>query len=460
MNDDRLYSPEGFAGGPPAAPQGPAPEDPHAPPPGARTMNLVRLVLLIVLGVAAVLSIGSYVVSRSGGGTKTAAAAPLYHCPMHPTYTSDKPGECPICGMDLELIDTGSSGMAGMSDGDVPGLTGVHVEPDRVQRIGVRTAIADRQPLGATLDLVAFVAPDESRLKRVQLRVAGWVKELNVSRTGEVVRAGAPLLSLYSPELFQSEREFLIELEGGAMTGAADDAHHEAGALASARQRLALLDVPEEEIARLERERKAETRLTLRAPVTGTVLERGVTEGQYVGPSTPLLTLADLSRVWLLADVYEMDLPRVHVGDRAVFTVDGLPGRSFEGTVEFIYPTVSPETRTVKARIALPNPGGALKPGMFGRAKLVTRGTGGLTVPTEAVIHTGEHDYVFIAHASGHFEPRLVQVGQSDGTRTEIRRGLAAGDTVVSSASFLIDSESRLRAAISGAGTPAGGHAH
>jgi Cu(I)/Ag(I) efflux system membrane fusion protein len=437
--------------------------DPHAAPRGARTMNLVRLVFLIALALVAVLSIGSYVMSRSGMGSKTAAVAEAqYYCPMHPTYTSDRPGECPICSMSLEPIpEAGAGGHDAAGSGNVPGLVGVHIESERIQKIGVRTAVAEMRPLGPSLDLVAFVAPDESRMKQVQLRVAGWVRELNISRTGESVRAGQPLLSIYSPELFQSEREFLIELEGASsLTGGDSEMHHEAGALASARQRLVLLGVPSEEIARLERERKAETRLTLRSPVTGTVLERGVTEGQYVGPSTTLLTLADLSRVWLLVDLYEQDLPRVRAGDKATFTADGLPGKSFEGTVEFLYPTVSPETRTVKARIAMANPGGDLRPGMFGRVKLLTRGEALLTVPTEAIIHTGEHDYVFISHESGHFEPRMVWVGRSDSDRTEVRRGLAEGEVVVASASFMIDSESRLRAAISGAGAPAAGHQH
>jgi multidrug efflux pump subunit AcrA (membrane-fusion protein) len=264
---------------------------PHTPPRGAHTMNVVRLVLLVALALGAALSIGVAVFSNRDGGSQTAAAA-AYHCPMHPTYTSDRPGTCPICNMDLEPIPAAGTGPDSAMAGNVPGLVGVTIEPEQIQRIGVRTAVAERQALGAALDLVAIVAPDESRLRRVQLRVAGWVRELHVNRTGEVVRAGQPLLSLYSPELFQTESEFLIELEA-----AGDPGSHHASALESARARLELLDVPPEEIARLEREKKAVTQLTLRSPVTGTVLERGVTEGDYVGPSTPLMTVAErLSR--------------------------------------------------------------------------------------------------------------------------------------------------------------------
>jgi Cu(I)/Ag(I) efflux system membrane fusion protein len=450
MNDERN----------PIVPGG-APEGPHAPPRGARTMNLVRIGLLAALAIVAVASVGGFLMARRGTQSAQTAEA-KYHCPMHPTYTSERPGSCPICGMDLEPIPAaGAAAGGGAMAGDVPGLTGIHIEPERIQRIGVRTAVAERRPLGASLDLVAFVAPDEARMRQIQLRVAGWVKELNVSRIGETVRAGQPLLSIYSPELFQSEKEFLIELEA-AEAGATAGLHHEAEAVRAGRSRLSLLGVPDEEVARLERERRAETQLTLRAPVSGTVLERGVTEGQYVGPGTPLLTLADLSAVWLLMDLYEMDLARVRVRDAATFVSDALPGRTFEGRVDFIYPTVTPETRTVKARIVLANRSGELKPGMYGRVRLAPRGAAVLSVPAEAVIHTGDHDYVFLMHADGHFEPRMVWVGGTDGERIEIRRGIAAGDTVVASASFLIDSESRLRAAISGSagGAAAGAHQH
>jgi Cu(I)/Ag(I) efflux system membrane fusion protein len=179
-----------------------------------------------------------------------------------------------------------------------------------------------------------------------------------------------------------------------------------------------------------------------------------------VGPDTPLLTLADLSRVWLIADAYEMDLPRVQTGARTAFTADAIPGRTFEGRIDFVYPTVSPETRTVKVRIVADNPRGELKPGMFGRVRLGGRETPVLSVPAEAVVYTGEHHYAFVAHAGGHFEPRAVEVGVRGQDRVEILRGLAAGDTVVASASFLIDSESRLRAAVAGKAAPAAGHAH
>jgi Cu(I)/Ag(I) efflux system membrane fusion protein len=416
-------------------------------------MNLLRWGLFVGLVIVAAVSIGSYVASRNAAESVSAKAAG-YYCPMHPSYTSDRPGECPICGMSLEPIPQGADSATHSTAGGVPGLAPVHLTPERIQLIGVRTARVEKRPLGARLELVGFVAPDESRLKHIQLRVAGWVQHLEASRTGESVRVGQPLLTIYSPELYQSEEEFLIELR--AHEGHAE---HEAGATNAGRERLRLLGVPEDEIERLERERTAKTELMLRSPVGGTVLERGVTEGQFVAAETPLFTVVDLSRVWVLADIYEMDYARVRVGDPVRFTADALGERSFEGRVELISPTVSTETRTLKVRASLPNGDRNLRPGMYGRATVFTRAQRVLAVPEEAVVKAGDQDYVFLARAPGRFEPRTVRVGQPDGDWVQILGGVAEGDTVVASASFLIDSESRLKAAVAGMGPP-GSPAH
>ncbi len=462
MSDPRVTPTQEPSGEPPIAPGRGA----GAPPPGAEFMNLLRWILFAALLVLAVVSVGSYLVSmRSSASSSEGRRQARFHCPMHPTYTSDRKGECPICGMSLEPIPAGGVATArGAGDGNVPGLTSVHISPDRVQLIGVRTAIVEQRPIGGRLDLVGFVTPDESRIKRIQVRVAGWVQELFVSRTGEPVTAGQPLLTIYSPELYQSEQEYLIEARAEAARDTTTvDPHeatrHDRGGAASALTRLTLLGVPPEEIRRLSRVPVANARLTLRSTVNGTVLERNVTQGQYVAADMPLFTIADLSRVWVLADLYEMDFARVRVGDRATFATDALPGRELAGRIEFVYPTVSSETRTLKIRLSLGNGGGALKPGMYGRVRVAGRGGSALVVPSEAVVNTGEHKYVFLAHHDGHFEPRMVWTGTQEGDQVQILKGLAAGDTVVASASFLIDSESRLKAAIAGMGSqPHAGH--
>jgi Cu(I)/Ag(I) efflux system membrane fusion protein len=443
-------------------------------------MNLVRWVLFAGLTLLALGSIASFITWRVqlGRPSSASAHAALYHCPMHPSYTSDKPGDCPICNMKLEPVTTAATSHAG-HEGDVPGLAPVQIASARTQLIGVRTARVTRGSLGEGSPLVGFVAPDESRLRRVQLRVAGWVKDVQVNRTGELVTAGQPMLSIYSPELYQTEQEYLITMGAAGASGAdvrasgasgADVAKpsHDSGAHQSALARLRLQGVPDEELARLDRERTPSSQIALRSPVTGTVLERNVVEGQYVGADTPLMTVADLSRVWVLVDLYEMDLGRVKLGDRARFTADGLPGRMFEAAIDFIYPTVSSETRTLKARLSLANPDGQLRPGMYGQVDVSSRrGASSLVVPSEAVVNTGGVSYVFLARGEGHFEPRRVWTGTSDGDQVTVLKGLVEGDTVVSSASFLIDSESRLKAAIAGlsgsdtVGAPAGAaHRH
>ena len=244
--------------GAPTSPEPPAPV--HQPPPGAHAMNILRWALFGGLLLLAVVSVGSYVVSMRQSATSSKSQKQArYHCPMHPTYTSDRPGECPICGMTLEPIPAGGV-VAGQTAavGDVPGLTSVHISPERVQLIGVRTAIVEKRPVGGSLDLVGFVTPDESRLKRIQIRVAGWVQELFVNRTGETVTTGQPLLTIYSPELYQSEQEYLIEARAeAAQDSGSTDPHramrHDLDGAAAALTRLTLLGVPPEEIARLSR---------------------------------------------------------------------------------------------------------------------------------------------------------------------------------------------------------------
>jgi membrane fusion protein, copper/silver efflux system len=441
----------------PSPPSAPRPSESHTPPPGARSMNVLRWVLFAGLLVLAGVSIVRYVASRRPAAHDAAHAR--YYCPMHPSYTSDRPGECPICGMTLEPIPAGGIGAAdSVTAGDVPGLTTVHLTADRVQMIGVRTAFVTRRPIGGDLELAAEVRPDEGALRRVQIQVAGQVQQLMVSREGEPVKVGDPLLSIYSPEVFQTEQEFLIER--GPNDSVAVDAHGMGGP-SVARERLRLLGVPFEEIRRLDTERVASPVFTVNSRYGGTVLERFVTEGQRIDANTPLYTIADLTRVWVVADVYAMDAARVRAGDAATFVPDAPGARAHAGRIDFVYPTLSDETRTLKVRMELDNADGSLKPGLFGRVRIAGRGGAGLVVPAEAVVETGDRRYVFVAHAGGRFEPRTVRTGARGDGVVQVLAGVAEGDTVVASAAFLIDSESRLKAAFSGmASAPAGASPH
>jgi Cu(I)/Ag(I) efflux system membrane fusion protein len=273
------------------------------------------------------------------------------------------------------------------------------------------------------------------------------VQQLIVARAGEAVKVGDPLLTLYSPEVLQTEEEFLIER--GPNDTVKVDAHGMGGP-SVARERLRLLGVPYEEIRRLETERVAAPVITINSRYGGVVLERLVTEGQRVDPNTPLYTIADLGRVWVMADVYEMDAGRVREGDPATFVPDGPNARPRGGRIDFVYPTLASETRTLRVRMELDNADGALKPGMFGRVRIAGRGGAALVIPSEALVETGDRPYVFVAHADGRFEPRTVRTGSRGDGMVQVLSGVAEGDTVVASAAFLIDSESRLEAAFSG----------
>ena len=392
-----------------------------------------------------------------------------YTCPMHPEVVSDTLGRCPKCGMNLEQVrpPTDSlprghnmsgemgrtqSAASDMGSSPVPGLVPVTIEPKRLQLIGVRTGTVSMRSLNGSLRLVGYITPDETRLSNVQIRFSGWVKELAVDQTGQFVKANQRLLSVYSPDLFQAENEYLIARQ--ATERAADDFLRETRRqlVNAARQRLELLGVPSEEISRIETANSPGSELWIRSPFSGIVLEKGVVTGQFINPDQNLFTIADLGKVWVLADVYERDLGGIRIGQPARMTTSAYPGESFEGKIGFIYPTVSEQTRTLKIRIEFSNSSNRLKPGMYAEVELAGQGNAVLAVPADAVMDGGDRQYAFVVHDGIHFEPRLLKLGQSSDDYFEVLSGLAVGEQVVTSANFLIDSESRLMAAIVGMG--------
>jgi Cu(I)/Ag(I) efflux system membrane fusion protein len=308
------------------------------------------------------------------------------------------------------------------------------------QRIGVMLGSVEETPLTMTVRTVGIVRPNETKVAHIHLKTEGWVEKLFVSFTGQKVKAGDPMLSIYSPAFYAAQREFLSVLRNARIGD-------QQTVMETARQRLDLWDVPQDEIEALEKTGKPGKTLILRSPISGTVLEKKAFEGQYVMPQGELYVVADLSTVWLQAKIFEYELPHINVGMPATVSFPALPTLKFTGKIVFIDPVVDEMSRSVQVRVELPNPDGEFKPGMFGNIVITDAMGSGLTVPTSAVIRTGERDIAFRAVSEDRFVPVQVKISPLQfGDRFQILDGLKAGDKVVTSANFLIDSESRLQA--------------
>lgn len=324
----------------------------------------------------------------------------------------------------------------------------VDVDASKLEQLGIRLERVRRETLTQPLRAVATVVPDESRISHAHTRVAGWVEELFVNTTGQSVRAGEPLARIFSQELLSSQTEYLTARRQG-VSGLAS------AVVESGRTRLKVLGMTEAEIDTIERSGEPMRLVTIAAPQSGVVVHRGISVGTAVDPSTELVTVADLSTVWVLAEVPESDIALIALGMPALLEFQGSGRAAFTARVGFIYPTLSERTRTVRVRLVVSNPNGALRPGLYGTAEFRIAERRLLTVPRDAVVDTGRVQHVYVATSPGRFEPRTVTPGARLGDRVEIQSGLADGDQIVASGVFLLDSESRLRA--SGGGT---GHSH
>ena len=391
-------------------------------------------------------------------GVRTASAGtperkPLYWVDaMHPWYKSDKPGVAPDCGMKLVPVYPGDE--TKYADGSMPPGT-VQVSPQKQQLIGVEYGTVQYASVSDSIRAAARVGLDETKIAKVQPKLTGWIDRVFVDFTGKHVNKGDPLLTIYSPEALATQNEYLLALQ--ARHTMQDNPVHEMvmsteDLVAAAKKRLELWDITGAQIDRIGRTGEPIKNLTLDSPISGFVMERNAFPSQRVTPDTVLYTVADLSTVWVIADVFEYEASNVRLNQPATLTLDYLPGRVFRGRVSYILPQVDPATRTLKVRIQFENPGEVLKPDMYGQVEIRAGGGRRLVVPASAVLNSGDRQVVFVDRGNGNFEPRDVKIGVQDDQGIEILSGLKAGERIVTSGNFLLDSESRLEEAREGGG--------
>ncbi len=451
-------------------------------------------VIVVVLGVVAVR------LARPPRHAAHSEQAALYYCPMHPTYISDRPGDCPICSMKLVKRDKtmpeqpskekkilywtdpmmpgyksdkpGKSPMgmdlvpvyeesAGGAAAATEGYAAVLLSPQKRQLIGIKTLPARKQPLTKEIRTVGLVMVDETRIVHVHPKVEGWIKEIHARYEGDAVKKGQPLFSFYSPDFVSVQQEYLTTLrllkelpaDAGARVKEAAEKNLEA-----THQRLLWWDVSEAQVRELEQQGKPSETLVLVSPMDGIVLKKHVWAGEYMERGADFYHIADLSSLWVDARLYELDLPFVRVGQEAAITFEKGTDQQLRGKVVFVSPTLEEETRTAVARLEFPNADGRLKPGMFATAEISVDLGEKLVVPVEAVLDSGTRQLLFVDKGEGLLEPREVMVGVKGDGLWEIVRGVSEGEPVVVNGNFLVDSESRLKAALEGAAGQ--GHQH
>ena len=372
--------------------------------------------------------------------SSTSAGADLHTCPMHPDVLNEGPGSCPVCGMDLVPVEV------------EPSQATVRIDPSMVQNMNIKTEAVTRRNLSRSIRTVGYLEYDQQSMVTVTPKYRGWVEKVYVNYVGEKVRKGQALFDIYSPDLVQTEQELLSALEfAKEMQGAPEDARKRAESMVeSARTRLGYWDVPSEQIAELERTGEVFRSRTVRAPSGGLVMKRtpGL-EGMAVSPGAELFHIADLSTLWVSVELFEDQLAWVREGTKASISLSYFPGESFEGTVRFLEPELSERTRTMRAKIEVANRGERLRKGMYATVGFnPIQVSEALAVPSQSVLRTGSRDVVVLSLGDGNFEPREVVLGQEADGYSEVLSGLEEGALVVTSSQFLIDSESSLREAI------------
>ncbi len=471
--------------------------------------------IIVFLVIAAVLAGGVYLyrdsipvrlLDRLTGSGKAVQPKVIYYCPMHPQYQSDKPGTCPICNMSLEKMEQEPAAgkdqavkeatpKEGIPQGkrrilyyqdsmnpayrsDKPGKAPdgmdlvpvyeeegqaaealppgtVRINPQKQQLIGIQYGEVAKGPLSKTIHAVAKLAYDETKISRVQTRIDGWIERVFVDFTGQLVKKGQPLISIYSPQLVSTQRELLLAgksrdtFEGSQFKEASEGA---VSLYQSTLERLRLWNISDAQIREIEKRGAPLNVLTLSSPATGFVVARNAYPGQRITPETEIYSIADLSTIWAMAEVYEYEVPLIRMGQPATMTLNYVPGKTYTGKVTYIYPDVDKTTRTLKVRIEFPNPDYLLKPDMYANVDIAVDFGSRISIPQEAVLDSGTEQIAFVALDNGYFEPRRIQLGPKVGDRYIVTAGLKPGDKVVTSGNFLIDSESQLKSALKGMG--------
>lgn len=404
-------------------------------------------------------------VAAAAASPGASAAKPgQYTCPMHPKVVSDGPGSCPDCGMNLEKVPPADphAEHKAAAPAPVPGRIAISISPEKQQLIGLTTERIEVRKLTQSVRSTATLEHDETKLARIAPRFAGWVRELKVNYTGQKVAKGDPLFTVYSPELFEAESEYLLALQRVNQLKSREDTTQAESAkrlLESARRKLSLWEIGETEIAELEQSGQARDEILVRSPATGHVVTKNVVQGRAFMAGETLYEIADLSHLWVRAYVYEFEAPLIKEGQAARVTFPYLGNRSINSKVTFLYPHIDPQTRRAEVRLEIDNPRLDLRPQMWANVELEASFGEVLTVPASAIIDTGVRLVAFVMRDDNHLEPREVTIGARSDDYYEVLSGLNDGEKVVARSLFLIDSESQLKAAISGMGS-AGSHKH
>jgi membrane fusion protein, copper/silver efflux system len=409
--------------------------------------------LLVVIFMAAAW-VGGYGYGRWYAKPPAGEKKPLYWVdPMHPWYKSEVPGVAPDCGMKLVAVYPGDEARYDRRANKLPEGS-VQITPEKQQLIGVEYGTVEYENVKNSVRAVARVALDETKIAKVHSKLEGWIDQVFVDFTGKQVHQGDPLLTVYSPEALATQQEYLLAIKAQHMMHE-NPVHEMLGStenlVAAGKKRMELWDIGDDQIAEITASGVPLKNLTLTSPITGFVMERNVFAKQRIMPETALYTIADLSRVWVMADVFEYEAAAVRIGTAATLTLSYLPGRTFNGRVNYILPQVDPATRTIKVRIEFANPDFVLKPDMYGEVEFQTGGGRRLVVAQTAVMNSGDRQVVFVDRGKGYFEPREVKLGARSEGRVEILDGLRRGERIVISGNFLIDSESQLKTALGGA---------